>query len=325
MITRRHFATGLAAAALTAPATAQTRGVVFRLGVLDSSQVYGPVMRGSELITESLAGMGFVAEKNLTLVRRSFMGDLTKLPAVLQDLITTGVDVILTVGYSAAAAAKSSGLPVVSLFAGDPVATGLVQSLSHPGGNVTGMFEDETALSIKRLALLRDAIPHFHKVAILWNVDDLGMALRYQASAKVAEALGLEIQSLAVRVPEDFNRAFAAMDDSKPDSILMLSDGLVRLNHARVLDYATAHKLPAISEYALFTRDGALLSYGSDVDEDLQRCAVLAARIFKGERPANLPFEQATRYQLAVNLKTAATIGLDIPLSILARADEVIE
>lgn len=325
MINRRDFAAGLAVTAIATKVRAQTGGRSYRLAILNPTQLLGPTSPGGQLIVEALAGMGFVLNQNLTLVARTLMGDLAKIPAVLQELVAARVDALITFGYPSAAAVKLSGIPAVVLSAGDPVATGLAASISRPGGNVTGIFEDEEALSSKRLALLKETDPRIRKVAMLWNRDDLGMTLRYQASAKIARSLGLEVQSLGVREPDDFGTAFAEMDAAKPDGILMVTDVLTILNRSRVFEYAAARKIPAIYEVSAFARDRGLMSYGSDTNETLRRAAILAGRILKGETAANLPFEQASSYQLAVNLKTAAAIGLDIPLSVLARADEVIE
>ena len=170
---------------------------------------------------------------------------------------------------------KATGVPtVVAVGAGDPVATGLVASLARPGGNVTGNSDNATTLSTKRLALLKQTKPNIRKVAMLWNKDDLGMTLRYQASADAAKSLGSAVQPLGVRDPNDFADAFAIMDRDLPDAILMVADALTILNRKRVFDYAAAHRLPAIYEQDLFVRDGGLMSYGADFKESLgtRRC-----------------------------------------------------
>jgi putative ABC transport system substrate-binding protein len=233
---------------------------------------------------------------------------------------------VVVVGWPPTAAMKSSGVPtVVAVGAGDPVASGLVVSLARPGGNVTGISDNATTLSTKRLELLKQAVPSIRKVAMLWNKDDLGMTLRYQASAVAAKSLGTAVLPLGVAEPDDFADAFAAMDREQPDSILMVADALTILNRTRVFDYATAHRLPAIYEYDFFVRDGGLMSYGPDFKESFERAASLVDRIFKGAKPADLPFEEPTKYLFVVNLKTAKSIGLELPPNLLALADEVIE
>jgi putative ABC transport system substrate-binding protein len=160
---------------------------------------------------------------------------------------------------------------------------------------------------------------------MLWNRDDLGMSLRYEASASAARSLGVTVQPLGVREPDDFDGVFEAMNREPPDAILMVSDSLTVLNRKRVFDYAAAKRLPAIYEFDSLVRDGGLMSYGADLKESFERAAALVDRIFKGAKPSDLPFEQPTRYLFVINLKTAKAIGLDIPPTLLARADETVE
>jgi len=160
---------------------------------------------------------------------------------------------------------------------------------------------------------------------MLWNASDLGMTMRYRATAAAAQTLGVAVQTLGVREPDDFNDAFAAMIRDPPDAILMVSDALTYLNRKRVFEFATAHRLPAIYEREDLVRDGGLMSYGPDIAEGFDRAAALVDRILKGADPASLPFEQPTHFRLVINLKTAKALGLTVPPSLLARADEVIE
>jgi putative ABC transport system substrate-binding protein len=244
----------------------------------------------------------------------------------MQELKAANVDVVVTVGYPCAAAAKASGVAtVIATGSGDPVVTGLVASLARPGGNVTGISDDAAALSTKRLGLLKAMSPQLRRVAMLWNRDDLGMSQRYDASAQAAQALGVTVQPLGVREPDDFNEAFDAMNREPPDAILMVTDALTLLNRKRVFDYAAEHRLPAIYEQDFMARDGGLMSYGADARESFDRAAALAARIFQGAKPADLPFEIPTRYLFVLNLKTAKAINLTVPNTLLALADEVIE
>jgi len=160
---------------------------------------------------------------------------------------------------------------------------------------------------------------------MLWNKEDLGMTLRYRASADVTKSLGTAVLPLGVAEPDDFADAFIAMDREQPDAILMVADALTILNRKRVFDYAAAHRLPAIYEFDFYVRDGGLMSYGADFKESFERAASLVDRIFKGAKPADLPFEEPTRYLFVVNLKAAKSIGLELPPTLLALADEVIE
>jgi putative ABC transport system substrate-binding protein len=245
---------------------------------------------------------------------------------MLDELKARGVDAIIVIGYRTALAAKPTGIPTIGANGiGDPVETKLIDSLAHPGGNITGISDVAATLTTKRLQLLKEMTPNLKKVAMLWNRDDLGMTLRYEASAKTAQAIGITVQALGVREPDDFNDAFSVMNQDMPDAILMVADALTNLNRKRVFDFAAAKKLPAIYEYDFLVRDGGLMSYGPDLTESFERAAALVDRIFKGSKPADLPFEQPTRYPFVLNLKTAKATGLEIPPRLLALADEVIE
>jgi putative tryptophan/tyrosine transport system substrate-binding protein len=246
------------------------------------------------------------------------------LPALVDDLVASRVEALITIGYPAALAAKQgTTLPVVAINAGDPVRTGLVASLARPGGHLTGISDVSADLTPKRLELLKELVPTLRRVAMLWNATDLGMTLRYQASEAGAQALGLTIQPLGVREPDDFEQAFAAMQRERPDAILMVTDTLTLLNRKRVFEFAAAQQLPAIYEFDALVRDGGLMSYGPDQEESFSRVAALVARILTGAKPADLPFEQPTRFRLVLNLKTAQALGLPIPPTILVQADEV--
>ena len=197
--------------------------------------------------------------------------------------------------------------------------------IKDASGNITGISDVASALTTKRLSLLKELSPNLRKVAMLWNKDDLGMTLRYGASAKVALSLGISVQPVGVREPDDFKDAFEVMNSDMPDAILMVADALTNLNRKRVFEFAIAKKLPAIYEYDFIVRDGGLMSYGPDLTESFERAAALVARVFEGVKPADLPFEQPTRYPFFLNLKTASSMGLQIPPTLLALADEVIE
>jgi putative ABC transport system substrate-binding protein len=177
----------------------------------------------------------------------------------------------------------------------------------------------------KRLQLLKEFAPNLRRVAMLWNADDPGMTLRYRVSEAGAKTLGIDVQALGVREPADFDQAFSAMTQDVPDGILMVSDPLTNLNRKRVFEFAAAHRLPAIYEYDFIVRDGGLMSYGLDLDEAFDRVADLVDRILKGTKPADLPFEQPTRFRFAINLSASRAIGAEPQASLLARADEVIE
>jgi ABC-type uncharacterized transport system substrate-binding protein len=180
-------------------------------------------------------------------------------------------------------------------------------------------------LSAKRLELLKDAVPGLKRVAMLWNADDLGMTMRYKAAAAAATKLGIAVQPLGVREPDDFAAAFGKLGTQKPDGILMVTDVLTVLNRKKVIEFAAAHRIPAIYEFDFLARDGGLMSYGADGKEVTERVADLVARILGGAKPAELPFEEPTRFRFLINQKTADALGLTLPPSLLARADELIE
>jgi putative ABC transport system substrate-binding protein len=326
---RREFIALLGSVAIAAPrnAVAQTPSKVYRVALVSPA---GPVTESNpnvKLLLGALAQLGYAQGKNLMLEGPGgSAGSPRQLAQVMEELKASHADVIVTFGYPTAVAAKAAGIPTVVAFgAGDPVATHLVENLARPGGNITGISDVATTLSTKRLGLLKELLPKLHRVAMLWNKDDLGMSLRYDASAKAAEAMGVEVQAVGVREPDDFNEAFAVMDREPPDAILMVSDSLTVLNRKRVFEYAAAHRLPAIYEYDPLVREGGLMSYGPDLKESFERAAAMVDLIFKGAKPADLPFEQPTRYLFVINLKTAKSIGLEIPPTLLALADEVIE
>jgi putative tryptophan/tyrosine transport system substrate-binding protein len=324
---RREFIALLGGMAIAAPReTLAQASKIYRLGTLTVGPPIAPTAGPGAMLVAGLAQRGYTLGQNLAYEPRGAAGKLGQMPNLAQELKAANVDVVVTVSYPAAAAAKASGLPtVIASGSGDPVVTGLVASLARPGGNVTGISDDAAALSTKRLGLLKEMSPQLRRVAMLWNRDDLGMTQRYDASAKAAQALGITVQPLGVREPDDFNEAFTTMNGEPPDAILMVTDSLTLLNRKRVFDYAAEHRLPAIYEQDFMARDGGLMSYGADARESFDRAAALAARIFQGSKPADLPFEIPTRYLFVLNLKTAKAMNLTIPNNVLALADEVIE
>jgi ABC-type uncharacterized transport system substrate-binding protein len=324
---RREFIAFIGGMAIAGPRSAFSQTAkVYRLGTLTVGPPISPTDGTGAMLIAGLAKRGYTLGQNLAYEARGAAGKVGQTPNLMQELKAANVDVVVTVSYPAVAAAKASGVPtVIASGSGDPVRTGLVDSLARPGGNVTGIADDSAALSTKRLGLLKALSPQLRKVAMLWNKDDLGMSQRYDASAQAAQEIGVTVLPLGVRQPDDFNEAFAAMDTERPDAILMVSDSLTLLNRKRVFDYAADHRLPAIYEQDFMAHDGGLMSYGADAKESFDRAAALVARIFQGAKPADLPVEQPTRYLFVINLKTAKAMGLTVPNNLLALADEVIE
>jgi putative ABC transport system substrate-binding protein len=325
---RRKFITLFASAAASSaswPLTASAQSA-YRLGTLAPRDPIDDKSPLGSILVGVLAKHGYTLGQNLALQARGAQGDVRRVPQLLQEMRNDNVQALVVTGFPVALAAKSVGIATVVAFgAGDPVATGLVQSLSRPGGNITGISDNATELSTKRLSLLKQLNPQLRRVAMLWNKGDLGMSKRYEASAAVAQSVGVTVMPLGVRETDDFNEAFGAMDREPPDAILMVADALTILNRRRVFEYAASRKLPAIYEYDFFVRDGGLMSYGPDLKESFERAGELVARIFKGAKPGDLPYELPTRYPFVINLKTAKATGIELPPNLVALADEVIE
>ena len=321
---RRVLISLLATACAAAPSFAETSATP-RLGTIASG---APLTADSPLgrvLIGALADLGYLLGRNLAFEGRGALADKAKLPGLIEELKAKGAQILVAFGYPRAAAAKAAGVPaVVFAGAGDPVATGLVESWAHPGGMITGISDVAATLTVKRLEFLKAFSPKLKSVAMLWNADDRAMTLRYEASAAAAQMQGIVVEPLGVREPNDFNGAFAATDRDKPDAILRVADALTALNRKRVFDCAAAHRLPAIYESDFFARDGGLMSYGADLHESLTRAASMVDRIFKGARPGDIPFETPSRYLFVINLRPGA-MGLEPPMTLLGLADDVIE
>jgi putative tryptophan/tyrosine transport system substrate-binding protein len=325
---RREFISFLTGAAIAGPraAMAQTSSKVFRLGTLSPGAPVDEKSPLGAILLQKLGQNGYTLGKNLEFEARAAAGEMSRLGEIVRSMKADKVDVIVVGGFPTTLACKVANVPtVVYVGAGDPVATHLIDSLAHPGGDITGISDNAAALATKRLALIKQAVPNLRRVAMLWNRDDLGMSMRYEASAGAAGSLGVTVQALGVREPDDFNGVFEVMDREQPDAIFMVADALTTLNRKRVFDYAGAHHIPAMYEYDPNVHDGGLMSYGPDLKECMERAADLVTRIFTGARPADLPFEEPTHYKLVINLKTAKATGIELPPNFLALADEVIE
>jgi putative tryptophan/tyrosine transport system substrate-binding protein len=310
---------------LAASVAAQAAGEkVYHLGLLgcgpppsDTSDIVAALVRG-------LAQRGYVLDRNVAFERRGAQFHFDHLPGLVDELLASKVDVIVATCYPAAAAAQQ-GTKTIPIVSTGTSATGLVNSLTRPGNNLTGMSDMAVELAAKRLELLKEAVPELRQVAILYNAADLGMTRRYEVSAAAAQALGITVLPLGVREPEGFDEAFAAMTRESPDGLFMVTDALTALNRRRVFEFAAEHRLPAMYEFEELVRAGALMSYGPAMSELQDRVAGLIDGILKGAKPAELPFEQPMRFRFVINLNTAKSLGLTIPQSIFARADEVIE
>lgn len=328
-ILRFAVALSLALGIFVAPllAVAQPGQKVFRLGFLAvASRTPDGAPPGP--LREALRGLGYVEGKNIVYEARFAEGFVERLPGLAAELVRLKMDVIATNGGPATVAAKqaTSSIPIImATFAGDAVETGLIASLARPGANVTGLTDESIQLSGKRMELLKEALPTARVIAILWNANDQGMTLRYREIEKAARSLRVEVQALGLRGPDGFAEAFSAMARRRPDAMFLVADGLTTTNRKRVVEFATSHRIPAMYEWNFIVREGGLMSYGVSVEDTYRTAARYIDRIFKGANPAGVPAEQPTRYYLTVNRKTAATLGLTLPQSLLLRTDEIVE
>lgn len=279
-------------------------------------------------LREALRALGYIEGQSVAYEARFAEGKLERLPELAAELVRIPVDVIVATGGPATATARqaTATIPIVMApAAGDAVAAGWIASLARPGGNVTGLTDESVQLSAKRMQLLKEAVPQAERIAVLWDANDPGMTLRYREIEKAARLLHVEVQALAVREPEDFANAFSTMTRRRPDAIFLVSNVLTNMNRRRVIEFATTHRIPAMYEYSLYVRDGGLMSYGPNFEDGFRLAARYIDRIVRGAKPADLPAEQPTQYYLAVNLKTAATLGLTFPPSLVLRTDEVVQ
>jgi putative ABC transport system substrate-binding protein len=306
-------------------AASQPAQKVFRVGHLAGG---GRTPDGAPpgLLRQSMRGLGYNEGQNVTYEARFAEGKLERLPAMAAELVQLKVDVIVAQGGAATAAAKqtTSTIPIVMApAAGDAVATGLIASPAHPGQNVTGLTDESVQLSAKRMELLKEAVPKAARIAVLWN--DRGMSLRYREIENAARLLQVEVQAHGVREPDDFEVAFSKMARQRPDAMFLVADVMTIMNRKRFIEFAATQRIPAMHETDLHVRDGGLMSYGPTSEDDFRQAALYIDRILKGAKPADLPAQQPARYYLAVNLKTAATLGLTIPPSLLVRTDNLIQ
>ena len=322
---RREFITLLGGAAAVGPlaARAQQAGSRHTVGILSASGA--PAL--NTVFVDALSELGWVEGKNVVFEHRYADDRLERLPGLAADLIRLKVDVIAAAGTLAPLAAKqaSSTIPIVMTAAGDPLGSGLVASLARPDGNVTGMSLMAPDLGGKRLELLKEVLPRLDRVAVLWNAANPYSALVFKETQAAGQTLGLEVQSLEVRAPDDFDGAFEAARRQRPDALITVEDPLTASHRQRVADFTAEQQLPSLHGVREFAAAGGLMSYGANLADLFQRAAGYVDKILRGAKPADLPVQQPTKFELVINLKTAKTLGLTVPLTLLASADEVIE
>ena len=303
---------------------AQQGGRKYVIGRFSAGSATEPL---NDVMTEALRELGWVEGENVVFERRYAENRLERLPELAADLVRLKVDVIVAGGTLAPLAAKraTSTIPIVMASAGDPLGSGLVASLARPGGNVTGMSLMAPDVGGKRLELLRDILPNLTRVAVLWDSANPYTTIGFNETEVAARTLGVEVQSLEVRSPDDFDRAFEAAQQQHPDALVTVDDPLT-LNHLkRIVDFTAVQRLPSVHVAREFAAAGGLVSYGTNMADVIRRAAGYVDKILKGAKPADLPVQQPTEFELVINLKTAKALGVTIPPSLLARADEVIE
>ena len=307
-------------------AEAQQPEQIARIGRLSplSASADAPVREG---LRQGLRDLGWVEGQNLTIENRFAEGNVRRLPELAAELVRLKVDVIVTGSVPAAAAAKSATatIPIVMVMTGDPVASGLVASLSRPGGNLTGMTLLGLELSAKRLGLLKEAVPDATRIAVLLDptFPDSGPSLKRLEGA--AQALGVQLRIQEVRDPSEFEKVFAMMSRERAGALMVQTDPVLYTYRRRIVELVAKSRLPAMYAMREYMDAGGLMFYGASLPDMHRRAATYVDKILKGARLGDLPIEQATKFELVINLKTAKALGIKIPQSILARADRVIE
>jgi len=319
-VSRRVFVAGLGAV-LAAPRAAETQPstTIARIGLL-TDLVWEPLREG-------LRDLGYVEGKSIVFEVRRSDGRSERWPELAAELIRLKVDVIVTQGTPATLAATQATrtIPIVMVGTGDPLATGLVVSLARPGGNVTGSTQLGAGLATKRLEILKETVPQLSRVAFLWNPANPDQKSHFHEAQTGARLLNVTLQSAEAHNREELERVFTVLMRDRPDALLMTADSV----HQRLIDviltFTSKNRLPAMYQLKENVEHGGLMSYGASVPDLVRRAATYVDKILKGAKPADLPVEQPTKFELVINLKTAKALGLTIPRSLLLRADQVIE
>ena len=309
---------------LASAADAQQAGSLRRIGVL--LVLFSPESKEAQAFRQGLRDAGYAEGRDVMIEWRSANGDYDQVPRLVGELVQRKVDLIIADSTVATRAAKraTSTIPIVMATIADPVGTGLVASLAHPGGNVTGLSMMTTDLSAKRLQLLKEVIPRLTRVAVLWNPDTPYHPKAIQEIKAVAPSLSIKLSFVGARTSKDFSAAFSAVSRAHTQALYVIIDPYFFNHRMTLLALASKARLPVIYGEKNFAEAGALLSYGPNFGDMFRRSAEYVDKILKGAKPADLPIEQPKEYELVINLKTAKALGLTIPESILLRADEVI-
>ena len=325
---RRAFIGSLAGCLLAAPLAveAQQAGKVYHIGMLETRS---PTLNAANVdaFRQGMRELGYTQGQNLEIVYRSSDGRDERFPALVGELVRLKVDLILTRGTPAALAAKhaTGSIPVVMAASGDPVGSGLVASLARPGGNVTGLSSGITESFPKRVGLLAELLPGLKRIVAILNMGNPVTPPQWDLVEASARSLGIESHLLDVRRPEDLRGAFDEATKRRAEALMVGLDGVTQANLRSIAELAAKHRLPSIYPAKDYAKLGGLMTYGSSDFHMYRRAAGFVDKIFKGAKPADLPVEQPTEWEFAINLKTAKALGLTIPPSFLQRADQVIE
>jgi len=307
-------------------AEGQQTGNIYRIGMLETTSM---ALNAANLdaFRQGLRELGYVEGRNFMIEYRSADGRRERFPELATELVRLKVDVILTRGTPAVMAAKNATgtIPVVMAASGDPLLSGVVAGLARPGGNVTGLSAIVVEVTGKRLQLLREVVPGVSRIAVLFDMGNPNNALQWKETEIAAPSLGVQPQLLDVRKPGDFGGAFDAAIRQRAGAMVVGIDALTQANHRSIIDLAAKHRLPAIYASREFVDAGGLVAYGVSYPHLYHRAASFVDKILKGAKPADLPVEQPTKFELVVNLKTAKALGLTIPPTVLLQADHVIE
>jgi len=298
-----------------------------KIGLLTANTPAGSVHL-VEAFKQGLRDAGYVEGKSFALEARYGEGQPDRLPALVRELVSLKPDVLVAASDPAIAAARreTRTIPIVMVFSTDPVGTGFVASLARPGGNVTGLSGIASEMSAKRLALLKEAAPELSRAALLWNPDVRGAVLEYKEIEAAARSLRLELQSVEVSSIADLDRAFESVTSQRAQALLLLPGNPVTLTkRTEITGFAQKHRLPSMFPSKEYVDLGGLMSYGPSIPAMYRGAAAYVGKILKGARPADLPVEQPTKFELVISLKTAKAIGLTMPPSLLQRADQVIQ
>jgi putative ABC transport system substrate-binding protein len=301
---------------------------IARIGFLHSASPEGVGDVHLQAFRDGLRELGYVEGKNLQLELRWGEGKLERLPALAAELVGAKVDIIVAVTSPSVAAARQATrtIPIVMPLSSDPVGNGLVASLAHPGGNITGLSQMAPELGEKRIQLLKEMFPKVsHAMAVLWNPAYIGMRARFEQAQVAAPAVGLTVRSLEVRDTRELDAAFQAILREHPEALLLLVDPFTISQRRRIVEFAAEQRLPAIYESGDFVEVGGLISYGPNISDQFRRAAAYVDKILRGAKPADLPIEQPTKFELEINMSAAKALGIKFPDSILLRADKVIE